>query len=415
MDALLGQKLLSKDGEVDTATALAGKTAVALYFSAHWCPPCRGFTPKLAEWYTAHLKAKGLEIVFVSSDQDDNAFSEYFASMPWLALPFGDREKKEALSKQFKVQGIPSVVILDSSGALITTDGRSAISSDPEGQDLPWKPKTLPEILADAKLVQKDGSTVAACEALQNKVFAFYFSAHWCPPCRGFTPKFAEFYKDDLKALGLEVVFVSSDREEAAFKDYFAEMPWMALEYSNRKAKDQLNNLFKVQGIPSVVIIGKDFSVISKEGRDAIMSDPKGKEFPWHPKPVTDLKNGPGSINEVPTLIAFCETSDAATQKGIYAAMEGPAKQYLAEAKTAGEEDPKVVFTMATTSEDLSTRIRTLLKMAGEPGKSPQLMLIDIPDNGGYYEGPEGPITEESVRKFVDEWSAKKLERKQLE
>merc|ERR1719157_276657 len=103
MEALFGDKLLGKNGEVPTAEALAGKAGVALYFSAHWCPPCRGFTPKLAEWYSTSLKAKGLEVVFVSSDRD----KEYFGEMPWLALPYSDRECKASLSKKFKVQGIP--------------------------------------------------------------------------------------------------------------------------------------------------------------------------------------------------------------------------------------------------------------------------------------------------------------------
>merc|ERR1712130_685283 len=123
---LFGSTLLTGDTQVDVAEQLSGKN-VLLYFSAHWCPPCRGFTPKLAEWYTADLKAKGLEIVFVSSDRDEDAFKEYFNEMPWLALPYSDREKKDTLSKKYKVQGIPSVVILDPSGALITDDGRSAI------------------------------------------------------------------------------------------------------------------------------------------------------------------------------------------------------------------------------------------------------------------------------------------------
>ena len=33
-----------------TKADLEGKV-IGIYFSAHWCPPCRGFTPKLVEWY----------------------------------------------------------------------------------------------------------------------------------------------------------------------------------------------------------------------------------------------------------------------------------------------------------------------------------------------------------------------------
>ena len=70
---------------------------LGLYFSAHWCPPCRSFTPKLAEWYsrltTGPLKDK-FEIVFVSSDKDEDSFDSYFDEMPWLALPFHEREHK---------------------------------------------------------------------------------------------------------------------------------------------------------------------------------------------------------------------------------------------------------------------------------------------------------------------------------
>merc|ERR1712139_510607 len=113
MEALFGSKLLSASGEVSTTEALAGKKAIALYFSAHWCPPCRGFTPQLAEWYTANLKDKGLEVVFVSSDKDEPAFNEYFGEQPWLALPFADRDRKAALNKKFKVNGVPSLVIVD--------------------------------------------------------------------------------------------------------------------------------------------------------------------------------------------------------------------------------------------------------------------------------------------------------------
>merc|ERR1719355_452213 len=240
---LLGEKLLASSGElVNTADAVAGKGAIAIYFSAHWCPPCRGFTPQLAEWYSSNLKAKGLEVVFVSSDRDEASFQEYFKEMPWLALPYSDRERKETLSKKFKVNGIPALIVLDADGKVITKDGRQAVSEDPAGEEFPWKPKTLQEVLNGAKIIG-DGQELRG-ESLLGKVFAFYFSAHWCPPCRGFTPQLAQWYTKDLKSKGLEVVFVSSDKDEAQFTDYFKEMPWLALDFADRQRKTQLSGMF---------------------------------------------------------------------------------------------------------------------------------------------------------------------------
>ena len=34
---------------------------MALYFSAHWCPPCRAFTPRLAQAYR-DSRIQGMEI-----------------------------------------------------------------------------------------------------------------------------------------------------------------------------------------------------------------------------------------------------------------------------------------------------------------------------------------------------------------
>jgi len=411
---LLGETLLSKSGEVKTAEALAGKKAIALYFSAHWCPPCRGFTPKLSEWYSKDLKAKDVEIVFISSDRDESQFNEYFGEMPWLALPYADRSRAESFDAKYKIKGIPTVVIIDGDGKTITTDGRAAISSDPTGEEIPWKPKSLQEILDGAKLIGKDGQEFGA-DALAGKVYAFYFSAHWCPPCRGFTPKLAEWYKKDLKAKGLEIVFVSSDREDSAFTEYFKEMPWLALDYSDRKRKEQLSNLFGVRGIPSLTIIDKDGSVITNDGRGPISADPTGAEFPWYPKPVSNLNMGAGQINEIPTVVALCEGLDISLQKTAESAMEPIAIKYKDEAKASGEEDPKLVFVFATESGGIASQIRQMTGLPAGPPKVPKLMLFDIPDKGGFYEGPEGEITTASISAFVEGYLAKTLERKQLE
>lgn len=465
---LLGESLLHGPETVSTSDALGGKKAVALYFSAHWCPPCRGFTPQFAGWYKDSLQAKGLEVVFVSSDRDDDAFKEYFAEMPWKALPYEDRDRKEKLSKKFKVQGIPAVVILDGDGNVITKDGRAAISSDPAGENFPWKPRSVTEILAGCKLIGKDGAVEAS--VLDGKVFGLYFSAHWCPPCRGFTPQLAEWYAKSLKAKGLEVVFVSSDRDEDAFKEYYGEQPWLALDYSNRKEKEELSNLFGVRGIPSFVIVDTDGSTITKEGRAAVSKDPEGLQFPWHPKPVHDLADGPGLLNEAAVVVALCETADADAQKAAEEAMAPLAEKYIQEAKAAKEDEPKLSFMITKATGGISGQLRKLMSLPSLPpathehplkehdtnggrwgcdgcnqgGRAvkrfrctegcdfdyceecnskagtacslpPKLMIINIPEDGAFFEGSEGSITADVVKDFVAAFEAGKLERKQLQ
>lgn len=410
---LLGENLKSKSGQVKTSEALGGKGAIALYFSAHWCPPCRGFTPKFAEWYKKNLKAKGLEVVFISSDKDEAAFEKYYGEQPWLALPYSDRDRKNSLSKKFKVQGIPSVVILDGEGNLINKEGRGAVSSDPKGEKFPWKPKTIGELLAEATLIAPNGET-QKFENLTGAATALYFSAHWCPPCRGFTPKLAEWYKNDLQAKGLDVVFVSSDRDESSFKEYFADQPWHALEYSQRQVKEELSEALGINGIPSLVIIDKDFSVINKDGRAAVSNDPKGESFPWHPKPVHSFTQGPGRVNEMPMVIAFCETSSPETQRAIEMAMASQGSKFLAEATARKEEDPEITFAICTEADGLATKLRGAVNLLKE-SQTPCLAILDIPDDGGCYQGPAGDITEDVVAKFVADYMAKRLQRRQMQ
>jgi len=145
--------------------------------------------------------------------------------------------------------------------------------------------RKLRKLIASMKLIDKDGSTCGA-EALNDKVLGLYFSAHWCPPCRACTSSLASSYTKDLKAKGLEVVFLSSDTDAFAFKEYLAQMPWLALEYDDRKLKRQLSEHFKVEGIPSFIIIDKDGSTITMNGRGAVSADPTGDQFPWHLNPA---------------------------------------------------------------------------------------------------------------------------------
>jgi len=98
------------------------------------CLPCRGFTPQLAKRYLTQ-EDKDIEVVFVSSDKNDDDFNRYFGTMPWLALPFSDQARKEALGQKFGVRGIPTLVVLDNKGNTLTTEGRGQVGKYFGGDD----------------------------------------------------------------------------------------------------------------------------------------------------------------------------------------------------------------------------------------------------------------------------------------
>lgn len=133
-----GLKFLhGKNGDVPVS-ALDGKT-VMIYFSAHWCPPCRSFTPQLATFYRSHAKEKNFEIVFASWDQSKAEFEEYFHEQPWLALPYEtSKQIIEQLGTKYQVRSIPTLLVFGPDGNLITKEGRMSVVRDPQGQSFPW-------------------------------------------------------------------------------------------------------------------------------------------------------------------------------------------------------------------------------------------------------------------------------------
>jgi len=115
-------ELVKKGGERAPLDVLGGKM-VLLYFSAHWCPPCRQFTPYLAEFYRA-MKAAGrpFEVVFVSLDRDPSQFDEYLEEMPWYAIPYANAEVRQQMAQRYGVRGIPHLKVLSAETGNIVVD-----------------------------------------------------------------------------------------------------------------------------------------------------------------------------------------------------------------------------------------------------------------------------------------------------
>lgn len=139
---LLGEKLLGLGRGTVGIDALGTRDVVALYFSAHWCPPCRGFTPQLALYYGAMWGRRpgALEVVFVSRDRDQASFQEYSDKMPWLSMPFSEDDgRRDGLASHFGVRGIPALIFINPvTCEVLLEDGRSHVLGDPHALQFPW-------------------------------------------------------------------------------------------------------------------------------------------------------------------------------------------------------------------------------------------------------------------------------------
>ena len=114
---------------------------ICLYFSAHWCGPCRKFTPVLSDFYKQiNSESKQIEIIFCSSDNDQKQFNEYFGTMPWIAIPFDD-DSKDQISDDLGVSSIPTLIVFDKNGNVLDNDGRSTVSKMGLAAVKTWKEK----------------------------------------------------------------------------------------------------------------------------------------------------------------------------------------------------------------------------------------------------------------------------------
>lgn len=97
------------------------KKLIGLYMSAHWCGPCREFTPKLVAFYNRIVATHSdFEILFVSNDKSAGAMQNYMREdqMPWPALNYDKVAGNAALNKYFG-GSIPCLVVVDENGKVI--------------------------------------------------------------------------------------------------------------------------------------------------------------------------------------------------------------------------------------------------------------------------------------------------------
>ncbi|MCQ2397131.1 MAG: redoxin domain-containing protein, partial [Lentisphaeria bacterium] len=226
-EELFGTELVNAQGQTMSSASLNDKI-VAIYFSAHWCPPCRAFTPQLVQ-FCNELKAqqKAFEIVFISYDRDEESMRNYMTEtkMPWLAIPYKSAKRTDVM-KWFQVNQIPTLFVLNKKGQLISTNAREEVTE--KGTkifDLWEKAEITPEDIWYEKYFGKQltnarGENVAT-DILRGKIVGIYHSASWCGPCRNFTPELVKFHNAQKKLHNnFEIVLLCEDETKEAMQAY---------------------------------------------------------------------------------------------------------------------------------------------------------------------------------------------------
>ncbi|VVA94062.1 unnamed protein product [Arabis nemorensis] len=317
--------LLRNDGQQVKIDSLKGKK-IGLYFSAAWCGPCQRFTPQLVEVYNELVAKVGFEVVFVSGDEDEESFRDYFSKMPWLAVPFTDSATRDHLDEVFKVRGIPNLVVIDDQGKLENENGVGVIRSYgadaypftqermkeiKDEEDRARREQTLASVLVTPSrdfVIARDGNKVPVSE-LEGKTIGLLFSAGSYRRCTEFSPKLVEVY-NKLKEKGedFEIVLISLEDDEEAFKQDFETKPWLALPF-NDKSSSKLARHFMLSTLPTLVILGPDGKTRHSNVAEAI-EDYGIVAYPFTPEKFRELKEIEKAKAEAQTLESLLVSGD---------------------------------------------------------------------------------------------------------
>ena len=199
-----------------------------------------------------------------------------------------------------------------------------------------------------------------------------------------------------------EIIFCSADDSQEEFDEYFGEMTFCAIPYDDRQSKKDLSKSLSVRGIPTLVMLSPE----GADGRTVINPNCVGvflnsdyiSEFPYEPKPYSDLNATSDDINDFKCLVVFHEGGDDEEQEDIVDAVKFAAEQYHGD---------DVKFFWALDDKGLVKNVRRAVDL-GPPTDEPKMVLLDIGDHGSYYVSSETDITSDNILKFVKDPGTKR-------
>jgi len=410
---LFGDEILTKDGKIATKD-LCEKDVLGVYFSAHWCPPCRRFTPRLAEAYN-NLKKKGksIEIVFVSSDSTQADFERYYKEMPWVALPYSLRELKSKLSSKFDVKGIPRLLLIDpKTGNVTNPEANQDVVSDQTGEKFPYfNPYggTLLGSFIDAKVNLKDGNEVSVSDLGEKHIILFFHdkseaSKSFLETLTSWYDKFHSKLQNTVRSFEV-ITWVGIDETKEFYDDCVKNMPWTALSYKEEEAR---KDLFRIAKPPQVLVINAvTGNLVTDEGTVEIEEE-NGDEtsFPWpRPKPCNDFNEKPSAINNYPCFVLWLEDKSKEEQMDHVKQLTTLAKENV-----EWNGDREFGFFYVLKRANFSGRLRDMLK---QKESNYTFTLVDFKSEAKY--NSSRPFSVENLKSVMAKFKEKSLELEKLE
>mmetsp|Transcript_12929 Transcript_12929/g.27284 ORF Transcript_12929/g.27284 Transcript_12929/m.27284 type:complete len:203 (-) Transcript_12929:370-978(-) len=121
--------LEDEDGNLVELSFLKGKL-VGFYFSAGWCPPCRAFSPQLADFARSH--ADEFVVIFVSSDNSEAEMKTFVKEKGFLQVRWNSSVRHQ-LVQYLGVSSLPTLTICNADTGVVVTDwGRTAMLMNSE-------------------------------------------------------------------------------------------------------------------------------------------------------------------------------------------------------------------------------------------------------------------------------------------
>lgn len=376
---------------------------------------------------------ENFEIVFCSMDAFECEYIHYCKSMPWWCLSF-QSPVTSRLATMYKAVGIPSLVVIDRDGQLLSRDAVSQVACDPTGLNFPWRPRHLVDILPEYYLHSDSDKEIFRTRDLDDKYLLIYAAGQWCQQCRHFTEKIAKAYnvlkmhREDFEVsppikCGLlvdlflfalysrislftpsQILFLSSDQDQESFDTFFGQMPFGAIPFEERAAKAAIANKFRIRRVPVLLVFGPrppcggDRPLINADARCIFESGDFIHEFPYRPPKCEDLNRTTYDISLTKCVVVFCEFCDDCEQEDIQEILR------CTSACPRVSEDIKFFWVIQPTH--FTQTLRDALRLPAREEVA-TMVLLDLPDNRSFYLSTARDLSIESVKNFLDQPGAR--------